>query len=208
MFKPNIAPTTLDQYAHQQEYTKAPKSGEKVIMDPEATIQCIILVFDGLMNVGAFFALATYILREGCWLLAPKFYTWTLVGPSPNIIILSYIIYLKLRKYKMKFGRINRITFGFILATISGVIRSFVQRRVYESSPCGYDASSCSVGIGVSPISILRRLSNVSLGAIPGASATSLRTKLLMPALRKACRQSLCLCFCLIRHWQPRWEKP
>ncbi|MCJ1413820.1 hypothetical protein MMC32_000145 [Xylographa parallela] len=78
MFKPNIAPTTLDQYAHQQEYTKAPKSGEKVIMDPEATIQCIILVFDGLMNVGAFFALATYILREGCWLLAPKFYTWTL----------------------------------------------------------------------------------------------------------------------------------
>ncbi|MCJ1386880.1 hypothetical protein MMC17_010008 [Xylographa soralifera] len=295
MFKPNIAPTILDQYAHQQEYTKVLKSGEKVIMDPEATIQRIMLFFYGLINVGAFFALATTYCEKdvGYWLayLTPgilyfllpillvvlnkhivkkapngsvlanvfkitgmaikqnKFRLWgtgyfdaakpsvlaaqsivTFNGKpiswtdkmvddtartyaactiflyfpiwvnndggignilsnqgaamttngAPNdllsnfnpltiivvIPILSYIIYPMLRKYKIKFGRISRITFGFILATISGVIGAVVQWRVYETSPCGYYASSCSVGTGVSPISIWWQIPNVSLGAI------------------------------------------
>lgn len=33
---------------------------------------------------------------------------------------LSYVVYPMLRKYNIKFGRINRITFGFFLASISG----------------------------------------------------------------------------------------
>jgi hypothetical protein len=70
MFKPNIAPTILDQYVHQQEYTKVLKNGEKVIMDPESTIQRIMLIFYGLINVGAFFALATTYAEKdvGYWL--------------------------------------------------------------------------------------------------------------------------------------------
>ena len=295
MFKPNIAPTILDQYAHQHEYTKVLKSGEKVIMDPEATIQRIMLFFYGLINVGAFFALATTYCEKdvGYWLayLTPgilyfllpillialnkhivkkapngsvltnvikitgmaikqnKFRLWgkgyfdaakpsvlaaqgittfnnkpipwtdklvddtartyaactiflyfpiwynndggignilsnqgaaMTTNGAPNdllsnfnpltiivvIPILSYVIYPMLRKYKINFGRISRITFGFILATISGVIGAIVQWRVYETSPCGYYASSCSIGTGVSPISIWWQIPNVSLGAI------------------------------------------
>ena len=75
MFKPNIAPTILDQYVHQQEYTAVLKSGEKAIMDPESTVQRIMLIFYGLINVGAFFALATTYAEKdvGYWLayLAP-----------------------------------------------------------------------------------------------------------------------------------------
>ena len=82
------------------------------------------------------------------------------------IPILSYGLYPMLRKYNIKFGRISRITFGFILATISGVIGAIVQWRVYETSPCGYYASSCSIGTGVSPLSIWWQIPNVSLGAI------------------------------------------
>ncbi|MCJ1395136.1 hypothetical protein MMC18_008017 [Xylographa bjoerkii] len=295
MFKPNIAPTVLDQYAHQHEYTKVLKSGEKVIMDPEATIQRVMLIFYGLINVGAFFALATTYCEKdvGYWLayltpgilyfllpillivlnkhivkkapdgsvltnvfkitgmaikqnnfkfwgkgyfdaakpsvLAAKSITtfngkpipWTdsmvddtartyaactvflyfpiwynndggigniltnqgaamTTNGAPNdllsnfnpltiivvIPILSYVIYPMLRKYKIKFGRISRITFGFILATISGVIGAIVQWRVYETSPCGYYASTCSIGNGVSPISIWWQIPNVALGAI------------------------------------------
>lgn len=288
MFQPNIAPTIIDQYVHQKEYTKVLKSGEKVIMDPEATVQRIMLIFYGLINVGAFFALATTYCEKdvGYWLayLTPgilyfllptlllflnkhivkkapdasaltnafkitgmaikqnkyKFWgkgyfdaakgivtfhgnpiSWTdqmvddtartyvactiflyfpiwnsndggigniltnqgaamTTNGAPNdllsnfnplaiivvIPILSYGIYPMLRKYKIKFGRISRITFGFILATISGVIGAIIQWRVYETSPCGYYASSCSIGTGVSPISIWWQIPNVALGAV------------------------------------------
>jgi len=295
MFKPNIAPTVIDQYVHQREYTKVLKSGEKVIVDPEATIQRIMLIFYGLINVGAFFALATTYCEKdvGYWLafltpgiiyfllpilllilnkriikkqpdgsvllnvlkitgiaikenkfkfwkkgyfdaakpsvLAAKGITtfngkpipWTdklvddtartysactiflyfpiwndndggigntlsnqgaamTTNGAPNdllsnfnpltiivtIPILSYGIYPLLRRYNIKFGRINRITLGFILATISGVIGAIIQWRVYKTSPCGFYASSCSIGTGVSPINIWWQVPTVSLGAI------------------------------------------
>lgn len=54
IFKPNIAPTILDQYRHQKPYTRVLKSGEKVVVDPEATVQRIMLIFYGMINVGAF----------------------------------------------------------------------------------------------------------------------------------------------------------
>lgn len=82
------------------------------------------------------------------------------------IPILSYGVYPFLRKHNIKFGRINRITFGFILATISGAIGAIVQWRVYKTSPCGYYASSCSIGTGVSPLNIWWQIPNVALGAI------------------------------------------
>lgn len=70
IFKPNIAPTILDQYRHQKAYTKVLKSGEKVVVDPETTIQRIMLLFYALINVGAFFAIATSYSEKyvGYWL--------------------------------------------------------------------------------------------------------------------------------------------
>jgi hypothetical protein len=60
----------LDQYTRQREFTKTLKSGEKVLVDPESTIQRMMLIFYGLVNVGAFFALATTYSEKyvGYWL--------------------------------------------------------------------------------------------------------------------------------------------
>jgi dipeptide/tripeptide permease len=46
------------------------KTGEKVIVDPESSIQRIMLIFYGLVNVGAFYALATTYTEKyvGYWL--------------------------------------------------------------------------------------------------------------------------------------------
>lgn len=95
--------------------------------------------------------------------LLSNFNSLTIIFTVP---LLSYVIYPALRKYKIPFNRISRMTFGYILAAISGMIGAIVQWRVYETSPCGYYASDCDIGTGVSPISIWWQIPNVSLGAI------------------------------------------
>ncbi|TGJ81343.1 hypothetical protein E0Z10_g7417 [Xylaria hypoxylon] len=258
IFKPNIAPTLIDQYKYQREYTKVLKSGEKVLVDPETTISHILLIFYAFVNVGAFFSIAVVYIEKyrGFWLafLAPgiiyfllplllavtkaTFFSknlWHNVKPStlaergtvvsysekdvndvqrtweavqiflyipiwnlndggvgsvqsnqgaamttngaPNDLLnhfnpltiivvspfLAQFVYPYLQRKGIKFGRIDRMTFGFVLAIISGVIGAIVQYRVYETSPCGYEASTCD---DVSPISIWWQIPNVSLGAI------------------------------------------
>ncbi|KAI0399455.1 POT family protein [Xylaria palmicola] len=286
IFKPNVAPTLIDQYSYQREYTKVLKSGEKVLVDPETTISHILLIFYAFVNIGAFFSIAVVYIEKyrGFWLayLAPGLIyfllpvllaamykrtirkkpigsdltrfvkitiaalkkskgnvfsknLWHNVKPStlaaggtvvgysekdvsdvqrtweavqiflylpiwnlndggvgsvssnqgaamtsdgaPNdllthfnpltIIVVSplmaQVVYPFLQRKNIKFGRIDRMTFGFLLATASGVIGAIVQYRVYETSPCGYQASSCD---DVSPISIWWQIPNVSLGAI------------------------------------------
>ncbi|KXS93333.1 hypothetical protein AC579_5201 [Pseudocercospora musae] len=284
LFKPNVAPIVLDQYGHQKPYTRTLKGGERVIVDPEVTVQKTMLVIYGFINIGAFFMIATsysakyvgfwlayllpgivYFLLPGLlWFLYPrlqkyppdgsaltktfriivaafkrsngKFWKhetfWLNVMPSqleahgitmingklvswtdkdvddvrrtmvacaiflyypiynlndggigsvltsqgstlttngaPNDLLasgflnnfnpitiivatplLSYVIYPTLRKAKINFGRISRITFGFILATSSGVVGAIVQWRIYKTSPCGYQATQCDIGTGI-----------------------------------------------------------
>lgn len=257
IFKPNIAPTVIDQYKHQREYTKVLTSGEKVLVDPETTVNHIMLIFYAFVNVGAFFAIATVYIEKyhSFWLAylvpgiifflspillvvmykrtirkppqgtdltrfikitmtalrASKFNPfskdlWGSVSPArqaggskfswsekdvadtqrtweavaiflyipiwnlndggvgavqsnqgasmrsdgapndllshfnPLVIIvfapfMAHVVYPFLARKKIKFGRINRMTFGFLLAAISGVIGAIVQYRVYETSP-------------------------------------------------------------------------
>lgn len=286
IFKPNVSPILLDQYQHQRSFVKTLDSGERVIVDAETTIQRILLMFYGFINIGAFFAIACVYTEKyvGFWVafllpgivyfLLPvlllflnnrlikqppsgseitQFFKiigtaikhnkyrlwgknyWTAASPStlatkgitvswtdkdvvdvhrtlvacriflyfpiwymndggigavssnqgaamttngaPNDLlaklnpltiiivspILSHGVYPLLRRYNIRFGRISRITFGFLLAAISGVIGAIIQWRVYKTSPCGYAASTCD---DVSPINIWWQLPNISLGAI------------------------------------------
>jgi len=70
------------------------------------------------------------------------------------IPIISYGLYPLLRRYNIKFGPIKRITLGFILAAFSTAAGAVTQYYVYQTSPCGYYATDCTIGTGVSPISI------------------------------------------------------
>ena len=83
-----------------------------------------------------------------------------------TVPLLSHVIYPLLHRYNIKFGRIARITFGFSLACISSVIGAIVQWRVYETNPCGYFATGCEDGNGVSTLSIWWQVPNITLGAI------------------------------------------
>jgi dipeptide/tripeptide permease len=85
IFKPLVAPILLDQYEHQQPYTKTLKSGEKVIIDPETTIQRILLIFYGFINVGAFFA----VCQGVCYLACDTDSPIRLRLPTPRSILAS-----------------------------------------------------------------------------------------------------------------------
>lgn len=63
-------PLMLDQYPESGNRVKVLKSGEKVIVDREKTLESITLVFYWSINIGAFFQLATsYCARRvGFWL--------------------------------------------------------------------------------------------------------------------------------------------
>ncbi|CAI7637380.1 unnamed protein product [Penicillium bialowiezense] len=287
IFKPNVSPLVLDQNPTNKAYTKTLKSGEKVIVDPEATANRIMLIFYGFVNVGAFFMLATtysekyvgfwlaFLLAGLIYLLLPillavmykrtykkpptgsseisqafkiivtalrqnsfRFWRknfWEAVEPAnlqqkgitvswtdkdvrsvartvaacdifwfypiwnlndggigsvttnqgasmvtngaPNDVlsnfnaltiicvvpILTFVIYPALRRYRIDFPPITRITFGFFLAILAGLAGALVQWRVYATSPCGSLASTCDT---VAPISIWWQLPNTILSAL------------------------------------------
>ena len=70
------------------------------------------------------------------------------------IPILNHGIYPLLRKLGIKFGPIKRMTFGFLIAAIGASSYAVIQYEIYQTSPCGYAASTCEIGTGVSPLSL------------------------------------------------------
>jgi dipeptide/tripeptide permease len=69
MFKPNISPVLLDQMPVTVPVTKTLASGEKVIVDPEATTERVMLWFYLLINIGGFMNVATSYCEKliGWW---------------------------------------------------------------------------------------------------------------------------------------------
>lgn len=70
MFKPNIAPTLLDQMPQAVPVKKTLPSGEVVIVDPESTTERVMLWFYLLVNIGGFMAVPTSYTEKyvGWWL--------------------------------------------------------------------------------------------------------------------------------------------
>ncbi|KAI0423668.1 PTR2-domain-containing protein [Xylaria sp. FL1042] len=114
IFKPNISPTLIDQYQHQREYTKVLKSGEKVLVDPETTINRICLIFYAFVNIGAFFQIpAVYIEKyKGFWeaFLAPGVIYFLL----PVLLAATYRRMVRLPPQGSDLTRFTKITISAI----------------------------------------------------------------------------------------------
>lgn len=77
LFKPNILPLLLDQYRDTSNWVKKLPSGEEVVIDRDATLQRMTLVYYWSINIGAFLGIGTAYAekRVGFWLafLVPTF---------------------------------------------------------------------------------------------------------------------------------------
>lgn len=70
MFKPNVSPTYLDQMKMTSPTVRTEKSGERVIVDPEATTERAVLWFYMLINIGGFMGVpASYAEKYVGWAL-------------------------------------------------------------------------------------------------------------------------------------------
>ncbi|KAJ5681880.1 uncharacterized protein N7477_001820 [Penicillium maclennaniae] len=60
------------------------------------------------------------------------------------IPICDQLLYPALRKAGFRFTAIRKITFGFLLAALAMVWSAVLQYYIYKTSPCGYNANSCT----------------------------------------------------------------
>ncbi|KAK7966330.1 uncharacterized protein PG986_000607 [Apiospora aurea] len=58
--------------------------------------------------------------------------------------IMNHIVYPALRRAGIRFGPISRMTFGFAMTTLGSIAYSVLAHRVYQTSPCGDQASKCT----------------------------------------------------------------
>ncbi|KAI1652276.1 PTR2-domain-containing protein [Daldinia loculata] len=132
IFKPNVAPTVIDQYSYQKEYTKVLGTGEKVLVDPETTVSHIMLIFYAFVNVGAFFSIAVVYVE--------KFHSFWLAFLLPGIIyfllpILLAVMYKRTVKKPPQGSDLAR----FVKITVSTLKRSkgnvFSKRFWYNVKP-------------------------------------------------------------------------
>jgi POT family proton-dependent oligopeptide transporter len=73
------------------------------------------------------------------------------------IPIMDLLIYPSLRKMKIRFTPLKRITCGFFLASCAMISATVTQSYIYKMNPCGDHANSCEDGDGnplVAPISV------------------------------------------------------
>lgn len=130
----NVRPTTLAEYGTVVTYS------EKDVSDAQRTweaVQIFLYIPIWILNDGG---VGPVLSNQGAAMtssgapndLLNNFNPLTIIVVSP---IMGEIVYPFLRRKGIKFGRIDRMLFGFILAIISGVIGAIVQYRVYETSP-------------------------------------------------------------------------
>ncbi|EXJ84097.1 hypothetical protein A1O3_04764 [Capronia epimyces CBS 606.96] len=73
----------------------------------------------------------------------------TIIVFSP---ILQFLLYPTLNRMGIHYPRVWRIVTGFLICTFGQIIGAIIQWRVYETSPCGWHATTCKTG--VSPMSL------------------------------------------------------
>ncbi|KAL1587632.1 hypothetical protein WHR41_03637 [Cladosporium halotolerans] len=69
------------------------------------------------------------------------------------IPIYNWVLYPGLRKRGINFSLIQRMSCGYFIGAILNACAAIIQWQIYQTSPCGYQASDCQIGIGVSPLS-------------------------------------------------------
>lgn len=137
MFKPNISPTLLDQVKDTVATTKVLPSGEKVIIDPEATTERVMLWFYLLINIGAFMAVPTSY--------AEKYVGWWLAFLLPLILYMPLPPLLWYLKDRLVLYPATGSNLGDIFRVLGICFRRGGMRRLFQRGKSFFDPARPSV---------------------------------------------------------------
>jgi POT family proton-dependent oligopeptide transporter len=76
--------------------------------------------------------------------LIGNFNALTIIVMAP---VLNFGLYPLMAKIGYPLKPMTRMTIGFLLASIGSMIAAIIQWRIYQGSPCGYQASTCEEGV-------------------------------------------------------------
>lgn len=137
MFKPNIAPTLLDQIKDTVPTTKVLPSGEKVIVDPEATTERVMLWFYLLINVGGFMGVPTLYIE--------KYIGWWISFLIPLILYLPLPLLLWYLKDKLILHPATGSNLGDITRVVSISFSRGGLKRLFKKDQSFFDPAKPSV---------------------------------------------------------------
>ncbi|KAI8312494.1 putative peptide transporter ptr2 [Colletotrichum sp. SAR11_240] len=166
-FKPNISPLITEQLEIDHLTVRTMKDGERVIVDPAITINRVYNWFYLFINIGALVGQISMVYAEkyvGFWLsftlptlnnnLVSQAATMKLNGLPNDILsnldplallifipLCDLVLYPTLRKMKIRFTPIRKITFGFFTGSAAMVWACVLQYYIYKKSVCGDNAS-------------------------------------------------------------------
>lgn len=123
---PNLLPLLLDQYPESGNRVKVLKSGEKVLVDREKTLDSVTMIFYWAINIGAFFQLATSYCerRVGFWL---AFFV-------PLVLYLFMPIAFWLVKPKLVFEKPSGSIIGMVLKILVVSFSGNFVKRIFDGS--------------------------------------------------------------------------
>ncbi|GAB1204269.1 hypothetical protein APSETT445_002919 [Aspergillus pseudonomiae] len=137
--KANVTPFCAEQYNKGSAFVKTLKSGERVVVDPELTVERMFMWFYWAVNIGALSPLITVNVEAKAGQMAlhgtPNDLLQNL-DPIALIIFIPFldlVVYPALRHFKIDFRPELKITVGFFMASMSMVYASVLQHYIYIS---------------------------------------------------------------------------
>lgn len=129
--------------------------------------QCILFAYFVIFNIADVGLGSTLTAQAGA--MSSKgipndfFNNFNAIVVIVTIPFLDYIFYPQLSKFKISFKRVHKVFVGFMFAAIASMVSAIIQWKVYETSPCGYYATTCDEP---SPLSAWLEIINYGLCAI------------------------------------------
>lgn len=137
MFKPCISPMLLDQMKETKLTTKTLVTGEKVIIDPEATTERVMLWFYLMVNIGGFVNVGTSY--------SAKYVGWWLAFGIPLILYLPLPALLWYLKSKLRILPPGGSDLGNVFKILGICFRRGGLRKIFSRKGGFFEAAKPSV---------------------------------------------------------------